>query len=148
MKRLRHSFLWLILPSAAVFVFATLLLLSLYRMFDVQDAMRTDAEQNMLWVLHQSQVAALRLIETVAMAELGEAGPEELALRRDLLIGRFNLLNDGPQRRFIEQIGYGEDLDQLAATLTANAPMIDNFTPGEGSFNNICENLSMLSQIF
>lgn len=133
MKRLHHFRLWLILPLAAVLVFAVLLLFSLYRLFDVQNAMRVNAEQNMLWVFHQSEVAALRLTEVVERADIGEADLDELALRLDILIGRFNQLNDGPQRRFVEQIGYGKELDHLTKNLTVIAPMIDSFTPGDGA---------------
>ena len=86
MKRLHHFRLWLILPLAAVLVFAVLLLFSLYRLFDVQNAMRVNAEQNMLWVFHQSEVAALRLTEVVERADMGEADLDELALRLDILI--------------------------------------------------------------
>ncbi|HEY9038897.1 MAG TPA: PAS domain-containing protein, partial [Roseovarius sp.] len=124
--------LWLILPLAAVLVFSGLLSFSLLRMFAVQTAMRVGAEQNMLWVFHQSDVAALRLTKLVALAELGEAGQEDLALWFDILSGRISLLNDGPQRRFVEEIGFGNDLDQLTDALVTIAPMIDDFTPGDG----------------
>lgn len=130
MRRLRRP--WLILPLAAVLVFAVLLSLSLVRMFAVQNAMRVDAEKNMLWVFHQSDVAALRLTKTVALVELGEAGPDELALWFDILSGRIAMLNDGPQRRFVEHIGFGEDLNRLTGALITIAPMIEGFTPGDG----------------
>lgn len=133
MRQLRRLFLALVLPLAAVFAFAVLLLFSLFRMIDVQNAMRVDAEQNMLWVLHQSEVAALRLTETVALAELGAAGPDDLALRFDILTSRITLLNEGPQRRFVEKIGYGDTLDQITTSLTAIAPMIDSFSRDDGA---------------
>ncbi|WP_116599540.1 sensor histidine kinase [Primorskyibacter marinus] len=123
----------LILPLAAVVVFAMLLTFSLIRMFEIENAMRVDAEQNMLWVLHQSEVAALRLSETVALADLGEATRDDLSLRFDLLVSRFVLLNDGPQRRFLEHTGFGDDLDRLSATLDSIAPMIAEFAPGDGA---------------
>ncbi|SEL39459.1 PAS domain S-box-containing protein [Roseovarius nanhaiticus] len=124
--------LWLILPLAAVLVFSGLLSFSLVRMFAVQNAMRVGAEQNMLWVFHQSDVAALRLTKIVALAELGEAGQDDLALWFDILSGRISLLNDGPQRRSVEEIGFGKDLDRLTDALIAISPMIDDFTPDDG----------------
>ncbi|GAW36248.1 sensor protein KdpD [Roseovarius sp. A-2] len=128
----RRRSLWLILPLAAVLVFAVLLSFSLVRMFAVQNAMRVDAEKNMLWVFHQSDVAALRLTKTVALVELGEAAQDDLALWFDILSGRISLLNDGPQRRFVEKIGFGDDLDRLTDALVTIAPMIDGFTPEDG----------------
>lgn len=123
----------LILPLAAFVVFAMLLTFSLIRMFEIEKDMRVDAEQNMLWVLHQSEVAALRLSETVALADLGEATRDDLSLRFDLLVSRFALLNDGPQRRFLEHAGFSDDLDHLSGTLASIAPMIAEFAPGDGA---------------
>ncbi|TYB88401.1 ATP-binding protein [Oceaniovalibus sp. ACAM 378] len=133
MKRFATPRLGLILPMIAVLVFTVLLLFSLIRMVEVQNAMRVEAEQNMLWVFHQSEVAALRLTETIALADLGHAGTDDLALRFDMLTSRIALLNDGPQRRFVEQIGFGADLTALTRSLSEIAPMIDNFTPGSGA---------------
>jgi PAS domain S-box-containing protein len=109
-----------------------LLTFSLIRMFEIENAMRVEAEQNMLWVLHQSEVAALRMTETASLADLGEATPGDLSLRFDILVSRFALLNDGPQRRFLEKIGFSDDLDHLSGTLASIAPMIAGFTPGDG----------------
>ncbi|AKI01809.1 histidine kinase,PAS domain-containing protein,histidine kinase [Hoeflea sp. IMCC20628] len=132
MTRSRHAILGLALPLAAVLVFAVLLTFSMLRMFEMQNAMRVGAEQNMLWVLHQSEVAALRMIETAALAELGEADQDDLALRLDILASRVTLLNDGPQRRFVERIGMGGDLDRLQAILTSLKTIIDEFTQDDG----------------
>ncbi len=133
MNDFQNPTLKLILPLAAVVVFAMLLTFSLIRMSEIENAMRVEAEQNMLWVLHQSEVAALRLSETAALADLGEATPDDLSLRFDLLVSRFSLLNDGPQRRFLESTGFGDDLDHLSGTLDSIAPLIAGFTPGDGA---------------
>lgn len=131
--RRRTSVIGLIFPLAAVLVFAVLLTFSLIRMFEVENAMRVEAEQNMLWVLHQGEVAALRLAETVARVELGEADLDEISLRFDILISRMALLNDGPQRRFVEKLGFDEDLDRLNAAINTIAPLAAGFAPGDGS---------------
>lgn len=123
----------LLLPLTAVLVFAVLLAFSLLRMFEVERGMRVEAEQNMLWVFHQSEVAALRLTETVARAELGQADRDELALRFDLLASRITLLNDGPQRRFILDVGLGAEFDALRQSLDALATRVETLTPDQGS---------------
>ena len=87
----------LILPLIAILIFAVLLAFALNRMVRVADDIRVDAEHNMLWVMHQSEIAARRLIETTLRAELGEANADEIALRLDLLRSRFALLQEGPQ---------------------------------------------------
>lgn len=132
MRDARRPTLWLILPLGAVVVFAALLFFSLLRMMSVESAMRVDAEQNMLWVFHQSEVAALRLTEEVALAELGEAGQDDISLWFDILSSRIALLNDGPQRRFVERIGHGDDLDRLTVALDDIAPMVEGFAPADG----------------
>lgn len=132
MKRVSHPVFGLLLPLVAVLVFAVLLAFSLIRMFEVEKDMRVEAEKNMLWVLHQSEVAALRLTETAALAELGGAGAEDLSLRLDILASRIALLNDGPQRRFVDRIGFDDDLARLEDTLDAVAPIIADFSPDDG----------------
>lgn len=133
MTRIGNSVIGLILPVAAVLVFAVLLTISLIRMFEIENVMRVEAEQNMLWVLHQTEVAALRLTQTAALADLGEAGQDELALRFDLLASRIALLNDGPQRRFIERIGMGADVDRLSRALAGIAPLVARNGAGDGA---------------
>ncbi|MEQ5829401.1 PAS domain-containing sensor histidine kinase [Sulfitobacter sp. NFXS29] len=107
----------LILPILAILVFAVLLTFALNRMVRVADDIRVDAEHNMLWVMHQTNSAARRLVETTLRAELGEADANETALRLDLLRSRFALLNAGPQRRFMEEIGLQNELAELRASL-------------------------------
>ncbi|WP_311948470.1 sensor histidine kinase [Halomonas piscis] len=132
MKRLSSSIFGVWLPLAAVPAFALLLSFSLIRMLDVESDMRVDAEQNMLWVLHQAEVAALRLTSTIALAEAGAASTDDVALRFDILQSRISLLHAGPQHRFIEQIHFTDTLDQLSRTLDSLAPEIGAFTPNAG----------------
>ncbi|WP_099826496.1 sensor histidine kinase [Oceaniglobus indicus] len=130
MTRLPRPAIRLVLPFLAVVIFAGLLAFSLVRMTRVESDMRVDAEQNMLWVMHQAASAARRVTETTLRAELGEAEPAEIALRLDILRSRVALLNAGPQRRFVERIGLGKELDRLTDTLAEIAPMVED--PGDG----------------
>lgn len=133
MIRFRNLAFGLLLPLVAVVVFAVLLTFSLIRMLEVENAMRVGAEKNMLWVFHQSEVAARRFTETAALIDLGEADTEDLALRFDILKSRVAILNDGPQRRFVEQIGYDDELDRIATTLKDMTPVVADFAPGDGA---------------
>ena len=129
MKRPGGSVLWLALPIVAVVVFTLLLTVSLQRMIRIEADMRVEAEQNMLWVMHESEAAARRLREAALLAELDRAQEADIALRLDILRSRVALLNEGPQRRFVERIGLGEDLDQLTTRLETLAPQ--QMTPAQ-----------------
>ncbi|TNF21454.1 MAG: PAS domain-containing protein [Rhodobacteraceae bacterium] len=122
---------WMLLPLGAILAFAVLLAFSLSRMVQVETDIRVDAEQNMLWVMHQSESAARRLVETTLRAELGEAGAGEVALRLDLLRSRFALLQDGPQARFLREVGLQAEVADLGARLEALAPLPEGVTPAE-----------------
>ncbi|MEP2418629.1 MAG: PAS domain-containing protein, partial [Marinomonas sp.] len=122
MKTLGRPGFALILQLIAILIFAVLLAFALNRMVRVADDIRVDAEHNMLWVMHQSEIAARRLIETTLRAELGEANADEIALRLDLLRSRFALLQEGPQLRFMEEIGMRGQLSTLSQTLQTIAP--------------------------
>ncbi|WP_417260528.1 ATP-binding protein [Celeribacter sp.] len=128
MKRLSGSGLRLILPLIAILVFAVLLGFALLRMVKVETDIRMNAEQNMLWVMHQSESAARRLIETTMRAELGEGDTEEIALRLDLLRSRFALLQSGPQQRFMSEIGLSDQLSELHTILETIQPLPEDFT--------------------
>ncbi|MCZ4352823.1 ATP-binding protein [Roseovarius aestuarii] len=120
------------LTLAAVFLFAVLMVFSMFRMFEVENAMRVNAEHNMLWVLHKGEVAALRMAETMALAENNATDQDQISLRFDILLSRIALLNDGPQRRFVEGIGLAKELDDLTLTLEEIQPLIDKFKPADG----------------
>lgn len=128
MKRLGGSRLWLILPLVAILIFGVLLGFALLRMLKVEADIRVDAEQNMLWVMHQSESAARRLVETTMRAELGETDVDEVALRLDLLRSRVALLQDGPQQRFMTEIGLDQGLSELHSTLQGIQPLPEPFT--------------------
>lgn len=128
MKRLSGPGLSLTLPLIAILVFALLLGYALFRMVKVEADIRMDAEHNMLWVIHQSESAARRLIETTMRAELGEGDAEEIALSLDILRSRFALLQSGPQQRFMSEVGLYDHLIELHDTLEKIQPLPQKLT--------------------
>lgn len=146
MIRFRNPVFGLFLPLVAVLVFTVLLTFSMIRMTAVEKHMRVEAEENMLWVFHQSEVAARRLTETAALADLYEADVADLALRFDILDGRISMLGDGPQRRFVEKIGLDRELDRHRASLEDIASSVSGFTPGDGA--RLRELLAPLTRFF
>lgn len=74
--------------------------------------MRIAVTQNMLWVVSQTQMEIQALMLSAA---LGTQDPATLSSRYDLTVSRLNLLNQGPQARYLEDIGH---LDSVASMLS------------------------------
>ena len=99
---------------ATIVIFTGLLSFALWRLSDTEAALRTQAGDNMLWVISQAQVAAQRLDVTLSRARLGEADAASLRLRYDVLLSRLALLDAGPQQRYLADLGHKESLRTLA----------------------------------
>ncbi|MBF8221098.1 sensor histidine kinase [Halomonas sp. 328] len=117
-----------VLPGLAILAFATFLSLALVRLFLVEQDMRDNVDENMLWVMTQAQVAGHHLDGEVNRRLLGdpEADP---ALRFDVLTSRLVLLDAGPQRRYLEEIGFADRLDRSLQHLEAIEPLLDTLEP-------------------
>lgn len=111
------------LPGLAILAFATFLTLALVRLFLVEQDMRDNVDENMLWVISQAQVASHRLDGAVNRHLLGgpDADPE---LHFDILVSRLVLLDAGPQRRYLEEIGLADGLNRALLHLEAMEPLL------------------------
>jgi len=121
-----RGFLGLLAPAAVIAVFLVLLAFSLTRLSQVERNLRIDATTNMLWVLSQTQVASQRLGRTLAQAELERVDPQEVRLRYDLLMGRLNLLDAGPQRRVMAALDFERELDEFIEATRRMEVLIDD----------------------
>ncbi|APX94882.1 two-component sensor histidine kinase [Halomonas sp. 1513] len=108
--------------------FAGLLTFSLVRLIQVEQDMRSNVSENMLWVISQAQVASHRLDEEVHRLTLGDPAARP-ALRYDVLTSRLVLLDEGPQRRYLEALGFAEQVDEAFARLAAIEPQLDAIAP-------------------
>lgn len=117
-----------VLPGLAIFAFATFLGFALVRLAQVEQDMRINVDENMLWVITQAQVASHRLDGAVQRQRLGypEADPQ---LRYDILASRMVLLDEGPQRRYLERLGFADSLDDLFIRLHAIEASMETLTP-------------------
>src|SRR5690606_25420784 len=61
---------------------------------------------------------------------LGEIDQAALQLRHQLFLSRFNLLNDGPQRRQMQALGAAAALDMVQQKLPELAALIATLAPG------------------
>lgn len=117
MSRRLRALLGFALPVLTIVIFVVLLTFSLMRLAKIEQDMRIEATQNMLWVISQAHISSLQLSDTVAGSITGEVGREQMELRLNVFLSRFALLDEGPQRRRMETLGAIEALDALRASL-------------------------------
>ncbi|SEK65936.1 sensor histidine kinase [Halomonas daqiaonensis] len=127
-----HPFPVYLVASLAILAFSAFLAFALIRLFQVENDMRDNVDENMLWVVTQAQVASHRLDQAVNRRALGQrsADPE---LRLDILSSRLTLMDDGPQRDYLLAQGLEAPLDAALEDLRALLAIVDN-TEGEARF--------------
>ncbi|MHA6688897.1 sensor histidine kinase [Devosia sp. A449] len=130
MSRSARTLIGIALPILTIAIFALLLAFSLMRLSNIERDMRIEATQNMVWVVSRSHVASLQLSEAAARRSLGEIDQETLQLRHQLFLSRVSLLNDGPQRRKMQALGFGPVLDAFQLRLPELAALLDTLQPG------------------
>lgn len=113
MNRSVRTLVGVILPALTIAVFIVLLAFSLLRLAGIERDMRIEASQNMLWVISRAHVASLQLSEAAARHTADETGRSALALRYNVFLSRVALLDDGPQRRQMEDLGFADALDSF-----------------------------------
>lgn len=124
MPRLRPAPAYLV-PSVAILALAAFLAFALVRLFQVEQDMRGNVDENMLWVVTQAQVASHRLDQAVNRRALGDLS-EDPELRLDILASRLSLMDDGPQRRYLVAEGLEAPLDDALAHLRALRESVDD----------------------
>jgi len=82
--------------------------------------MRIAATQNMLWVVTQTQMEMLQL----ALAA-GQATPDRqtIAQRFDLTMARLNLMQQGPQARYLDDLGHLQVVAEMTRALETLDPL-------------------------
>lgn len=116
-------------PLIAILAFVAFLSFSLVRLFQVEQDMRSNVSDNMLWVITQAQVASHRLDEAVSRRALGDDAAQP-GLRFDVLTSRLVLLDEGPQQRYLEGLGFADDITMAFGQLDVIEPLLGNLQPG------------------
>ncbi|MFY0990527.1 ATP-binding protein [Halomonas sp. C05BenzN] len=135
-----------VLPGLAILAFATFLGFSLVRLAQVEQDMRINVDENMLWVITQAQVASHRLGDEVNRRLRGDpdANPK---LRFDVLTSRLVLLDAGPQRRYLHRLGFADTLEDAFVRLHAIEPLLDDLPPrAPGAVDGIHQLLTPMTQ--
>jgi PAS domain S-box-containing protein len=124
-----RALLGVALPILAIVIFVLLLGFSLMRLSDIERDMRIEATQNMLWVISQAHISSLQLSETATGSVTGNLDRAQIDLRYNVFLSRLALLDDGPQRRRMEQLGFADALDQLRGDLPELGSLVTNLEP-------------------
>ncbi|MDD7974017.1 hypothetical protein, partial [Roseinatronobacter alkalisoli] len=83
--------------------------------------MRIAVTQNMLWVVSQTQMEAHALAFAVAQQDRDNSHIEQ---RFDLTISRLHLLGQGPQARYLDEIGHLQTVNDMATALLELDPQV------------------------
>lgn len=124
-----RALLGVALPVLAIVIFVLLLGFSLMRLSDIERDMRIEATQNMLWVISRAHISSLQLSETATGNVTGSLDRAQMDLRYNVFLSRLALLNDGPQRRRMEELGFADALDQLRGNLPELGSLVTKLEP-------------------
>lgn len=108
MSRIRSSTLGYGLSILSIIVLTVLLTITLFRLNDIQRAMRNNVSSNMMWVLYQTHIKSLMLSNAIQRRLLDQDSSNALAHRYQLFLSRISMLDDGPQKRSLQGIGMAD----------------------------------------
>ncbi len=129
MNRKRRNLFSYALNVGVIAAFAVLLAFALVRLGEIGRDMRIDATENMLWVVYQAHAASLRLDNDAARLAQGAEGVD-LAIRHDVLLSRLNLMQEGPQIRFIERLGLADAFAEALDSAERLDVLVGEMAPG------------------
>lgn len=124
MTRNEKLFIRYILPLITIVVLLALLAIALFRLSDIQREMRHNTNANMVWVIYYAHLESLRLTDAVQKKALDPSANIDLSFRHQMLLSRVNLLYDGPQSRFLNEIGVLAELHRHTAALDEVEPLL------------------------
>lgn len=116
MTGLRARYFW---PGTLVLICLGLLGFAAWQLLVLERQIRVSATENMIWIFGQTQAEAFSL--ALALSEGGDT--QEIQTRFNLLVSRLTLLEQGPQRRFLETADLAEALSGARDDLMKLDPM-------------------------
>lgn len=93
---------------------------ALTRTAAIERDMRIAVTENMLWVVSQTQMEMLNLAVTAMSPDQTE---DDIAHRYDMVLSRLALLQDGPQRRYLAELGHDMTAGQIERELRRLDPI-------------------------
>lgn len=121
-----------IVAGTASVAFALLLVFSLARLLDTEAELRRNEGDNMLWAISRTQSAAL-LLDAEVSRHVGTISRKtaELDKRYNVMLSRLNLLSEGPQQRYMRELGLDGELEKVAGSLRALEAKILDMSYGD-----------------
>lgn len=107
MTFIRPRFLGYGVPVIAILVLTVLLTITLLRLTGIQRSMRNTANADMVWALSQAHLESLQLSSAIYARMVRPDDPHDILFRYDMLVSRINLLDQGPQQRYLNKISAG-----------------------------------------
>ncbi|KRW61333.1 sensor histidine kinase [Pseudomonas sp. TTU2014-080ASC] len=105
------------LAGFAVLGFVLMLGWALYKLLDLQSEISTDVGENMVWAISQSIYQSTQLAHVARVAPVTPESQAEHDLHLDLLKSSVQMLNQGPQLRYMQRSGVDKDIQQILARL-------------------------------
>ena len=119
MTRTKKIFIRYILPLVTIILLLALLGVALFRLSVIQREMRYNSNANMVWVVYYTHLESLRLTDAIQKQALDPEADSDLLFRYQMLLSRLNLLHDGPQSRFLDDVGLLTELKTHTLALQA-----------------------------
>lgn len=145
MSLTRSNVLGYLLPILAIMVLAILLTVTLFRLADIQRAMRNNVNANMVWVIYQTHVESLMLANAVQQQLVDPGSDSDLLHRYQMLLSRISVLNDGPQKRALQAMGIAETLTIQANAVLKLAQLFEGDTIDATGYAQIRQTLGIFS---
>lgn len=146
MKLVRSGFLAYSLSILAIIVLIILLTVTLFRLSDIQRAMRNNANANMVWVLYQTHIESLMLEDVVQHQLIEPSVNNEFSHRYQMLISRISVLNDGPQKTALDSIGMADTIAQQSEAVLELAAKFHANETSSKDYKLLRETLSTLNK--
>ncbi|MBN7760485.1 HAMP domain-containing histidine kinase [Nitratireductor aquibiodomus] len=132
--------------GVTILAFAVLLVFALIRLLDTEAEIRRSQGDNMLWSISQAQSAALLLDVAISQKISIPDSEVDIARRYDVLLSRLALLTEGPQARYMEELGMGESLARQDSAIRALETELHTLSLGDAtvalSIHELLETLS------
>ncbi|WP_417249463.1 sensor histidine kinase [Celeribacter sp.] len=120
-----------VVACCAIAAFAVLLVFAFFRLAETEAEMRRNEGDNMLWAISQAHAAAL-LVDAAIAKQVGQTQTDaEIERRYNVLLSRLTLLSDGPQARYIDELGLAKSIDEARRDIIARGPDILGLSHGD-----------------
>lgn len=127
----REDIFGILLPLLTICLFVVLIISSLIRLSTIEEDMRIEATQNMLWVITRAQVGSLELQQAASLRVEGQDEDLQVGQQLNNFLSYYKVLNDGPQRRQMDGMGLSDALDKIEEHEGELERLIANLSSGD-----------------